>query len=105
MTLEDLLEELFGEIRDEFDTEIPELTKISDDEWVASGAVALGKLADALAPASVIDVYGGGKTLSSLVLRRLGRVPRAGERLRLGEFEATIERVRGAAVELVRLHR
>jgi hypothetical protein len=32
-------------------------------------------------------------------------VPRAGEKLRLGEFEATVELVRGAAVELVRLHR
>ena len=72
VTLEDLLEELFGEIRDEFDSEVPELTKISDDEWAASGAVALGKLADALAPARVIEVYGGGKTLSSLILRRLG---------------------------------
>jgi putative hemolysin len=105
VTLEDLLEELFGEIRDEFDTEVPELTRISDNEWTASGAVGLGKLADALAPARVVEVYGGGKTLGSLILRRLGRVPRVGETLRLGEFEATVESVRGAAVELARLKR
>lgn len=105
VTLEDLLEELFGEIRDEFDTEIPELTRISDDEWAASGAVALRKLADALAPGRVVEVDGGTKTLGSLILRRLGRVPRTGEKLRLGDFEATVERVRGAAVETVRLHR
>lgn len=105
VTLEDLLEELFGEIHDEFDAEVPELTRISDHEWTASGAVTLGKLADSLAPARVIDVYGGGKTLGSLLLRRLGRVPRVGETVRLGEFEATIERVRGAAVELARLRR
>jgi CBS domain containing-hemolysin-like protein len=53
----------------------------------------------------VIDVYGGGKTLGSLILRRLGRVPRVGEKLRLGEFDVTIERVRGAAVEVARLQR
>ncbi len=64
-----------------------------------------GQLADALAPARVIDIYGGGKTLNSLILRRLGRVPRSGEKLRLAEFEATVEHVRGAAVELARLTR
>jgi putative hemolysin len=105
VTLEDLLEELFGEIRDEFDTEIPEITRVSDSEWTVSGAIALGKLADTLAPARVIETYGGGKTLGSLILRRLGRVPRPGEKLRLGEFEATVERVRGAAVEVARLKR
>jgi hypothetical protein len=35
------------------------------------------------------------------VLRRLGRVPRPGEKFRLGDFEAAVERVRGATVELV----
>ena len=105
VTLEDLLEELFGEIRDEFDTEIPELTKVSDNEWDASGAISISRLAEALAPARVIDVYGGGKTLSSLILRRLGRVARVGDKLRLGEFEASVERVKGAAIEMVRLKR
>lgn len=104
VTLEDVLEELFGEIRDEFDLDVPDLTKVSDHEWVASGAIALGKLAEAVKPAELVEVSGGGgKTLSSLILRRLGRVPRAGEKLRLGDFEATVERVRGAAIELVRL--
>jgi putative hemolysin len=105
VTLEDLLEELFGEIRDEFDIEVPELTRINDREFTASGAIALGKLADSLAPARIIDVYGGGKTLSSLILRRLGRVPRSGEKLKLGEFDVTVESVRGAAVEVARLQR
>lgn len=106
VTLEDLLEELFGEIRDEFESEIPELTRLSADQWLASGAIPLVKLAEALAPAKVIEVPGpGGKTLGSLILRKLGRVPRAGEKLRLADFEATVERVRGATVELVRLSR
>jgi putative hemolysin len=104
VTLEDLLEELFGEIRDEFDFEVPELTKISDDEWTASGAIDLAKLNAELAPAAPIAAIGG-RTLASVILRRLGRVPRAKERLKLGDFDATVERVRGATVELVRLHR
>jgi CBS domain containing-hemolysin-like protein len=39
------------------------------------------------------------------VLRRLGRIPQPGERLRLGAFEAKIEKVRGATIEQVRLRR
>jgi putative hemolysin len=104
VTLEDLLEEVFGEIRDEFDIEVPELTKISDNEWTASGAIDLAKLNAELTPATPI-LATGGRTLASVILRRLGRVPRVKERFKLGDFDATVERVRGATVELVRLHR
>jgi putative hemolysin len=105
VTLEDLLEELFGELRDEFDVEIPELQKISEHEWVASGAIDTRELATALGPDFKLEMPGGGHTLSNQMLRRLGRVPPVGEKLKLGEFEATIERVHGATVEQVRFTR
>src|SRR5260370_2290245 len=96
MTLEDVLEELLGEIHGEFVAEVCELARISATEWTASGAVGLGKLADALAPARVIDVYGGGKTLGSLILPRLGRVPRVREKLRVRRVVPTHETRRRA---------
>jgi putative hemolysin len=108
LTLEDLLEELFGEIRDEFDYDGPEVLAISDQEWLVSGGIEVDRLKRALAnsgsaAARELSVNGGSQTLGTLVLRRLGRVPRAGEKFRLGAFDAAIERVRGATVELVRL--
>ena len=105
VTLEDLLEELFGELRDEFDIEIPELEKVSENEWLVSGAIDVRQLAAALGPDFSLDVRGGGRTLSSQMLRHLGRVPPVGEKLPLGAFDATVERVRGATVEQVRLRR
>ena len=45
------------------------------------------------------------RTLSSLILRTLGRVPRAGESVKIGDFDAIVERVRGATIEQVRLRR
>ncbi|MGH7781447.1 MAG: hemolysin family protein [Candidatus Binataceae bacterium] len=105
VTLEDLLEELFGELRDEFDTEIPELEKVSDDEWLASGAIEVTQLNLALGADPPIETRGGHPTLGAVVLRKLGRVPPPGETLRLGSFEARVERVHGATVELVRLTR
>lgn len=105
VTLEDLLEELFGELRDEFELEGPELTQVGEGEWVVSGTASLSRLAQALDGGEAFVAHGHERTLSSLVLRRLGRVPQPGEHLRLDGFEAGIEKVRGATVELVRLKR
>jgi len=102
LSLEDMLEELFGEISDEFDLETPELTHESDGSWLAAGAIEFGKLRNALG-GERLPVLDGEPTLSRWILRRLGRVPRSGEHLRLGDFDASIEKVRGASVELVRL--
>jgi magnesium and cobalt exporter, CNNM family len=102
ITLEDLLEELFGEIRDEFDYEGPEFTQVGPGEWMVSGAIQIDRLLESLGDGKSIG-SSGPQTLSSVVLRRLGRVPRPGEKFRLGDFEAAVERVRGATVELVRL--
>ena len=104
VTLEDLLEELFGEIRNEFDFEGPELSQVADNEWLASGAIEMRKLKELIGD-SLPAAGDGGQTLSSLVLRLLKRVPRPGDRFGLGNLEATVERVRGATVELVRLKR
>jgi putative hemolysin len=103
VTLEDVLEELFGEIRDEFDLEGPELTKVGDGEWLVSGGIDIKRLRSEFGDG--FQNAGPARTLSSLILRTLRRVPRAGESVRIGEFEAITERVRGATVEQVRLRR
>jgi magnesium and cobalt exporter, CNNM family len=105
VTLEDLLEELFGELRDEFDVEVPELQQIKEGEWMASGAIDIRTLNSILHPSPPIEAPGAGRTLSAVVLRSLGRVPPPGETLTLGGLQARVERVRGATVELVRLSR
>ncbi|HVB80140.1 MAG TPA: hemolysin family protein [Candidatus Binataceae bacterium] len=105
VTLEDLLEELFGELRDEFELEGPDLTEAGGGEWLAAGTIGLARLTQALDGGESFAARGHERTLSSLVLRRLGRVPQPGERLRLGGFETKIEKVRGATIELVRLKR
>jgi putative hemolysin len=104
LTLEDLLEELFGEIRDEFDYEGPELMPLGPGEWLASGAIAIERLREAVGDGIALPAAAG-ETLGSYMLSRLKRVPRRGERFKLGNFDAAVERVRGASIELVRLKR
>jgi putative hemolysin len=107
ITLEDLLEEVFGEIKDEFDVEGPEMTRAADGSWLVAGTIDLARLREMLAREgiSVSDGDGDGdeSTLGRLIVRRLGRVPRAGERLHVGNLEIAVERVRGASVELARI--
>ena len=103
VTLEDVLEELFGEIRDEFDLEGPELTKVGEGEWLVSGGIDIKRLRNEFG--NGFQSAGPARTLSSLILRTLRRVPRAGESVRIGDFEAITERVRGATIEQVRLRR
>ncbi len=105
ITLEDLLEELFGELRDEFEVEGPELESVGPGEWLASGGIDVAQLGAALNSGGTLPAAGNARSLNSLVLRQLGRVPRAGDRFRLGDFEAVVERVRGASVERLRLKR
>ncbi len=105
VTLEDLLEELFGELRDEFELEGPDLTEVGTGEWLAAGTISLARLTQTLDGGDSFVARGHERTLSSLVLRRLGRIPQSGEQIRLGGFEAKIEKVRGATIELVRLTR
>ena len=104
VTLEDVLEELFGEIRDEFDLEGPELTKVGDGEWLVSGGIDIKRLRDEFGDGFSMATAAR-STLSSLILRTLGRVPRAGESVKIGDFDAIAERVRGATIEQVRLRR
>jgi putative hemolysin len=104
ITLEDLLEELFGEISDEFDYEGPELMLLGPGEWLASGTIALDRLRDTVGDGIALPAARA-QTLGSYLLYRLGRVPRRGERFKLGNLEGAVERVRGASVELVRLKR
>src|SRR5260370_30738035 len=84
ITLEDLLEELFGEIRDEFDFEGPEVTRVGRGEWLVSGTAELDKLKEALGAGNLLS-SNGPQPFGSFVLRRLGAAPPAGGNFPLGE--------------------
>jgi putative hemolysin len=105
VSLEDLLEELFGELKDEFDVEVPEMTALPGGAWSIAGSIELRKLGEVLGTHQLPLTDHAEPTLNRLVLRRLGRVPRAGEHFKLGNFEVTVDKVRGASVELMTFRR
>jgi putative hemolysin len=90
ITLEDILEEVVGEIRDEHDVETaPPIQRDGDRYWV-DGRVTLDDLATALG--SAFD-HPDVSTVGGLIYSVLGRVPRPGEELVLDGFRVVVERV------------
>ena len=105
ITLEDLLEEIVGNIYDEFDPkEEPEITQIGENRWRVSGSVELETLSEALDVELPTD--GEYDTLGGLVFSRLTEIPADGERpvveafgLRVSVEEIAERRVEWAIVE------
>jgi putative hemolysin len=102
VTIEDILEELVGEIRDEYDDE----ERLIDEEegiryWV-SGRLTLDELSEALDADFRRDEV---STIGGLIFELLGRVPRAGETLDIAGFRVIVERVVRRKVARVFLER
>ncbi len=92
ITLEDILEEVVGDIQDEFDRLPRQLTK-AGQQWVAGGGAAMSKVRQALNLPIVQDL-GGDVSLNDWITNRLGRVPRAGEAFDLDGMHLLIRKVR-----------
>jgi putative hemolysin len=102
VTVEDLVEEIVGEIFDEFDPKVTAVRPEADGSLVVGGAFPLHDL-DELGVR--LDVAGPFTTVGGLVMDRLGRVPEAGARVTEGEWEFEVMSMRGLAVRTARLRR
>jgi CBS domain containing-hemolysin-like protein len=102
VTIEDILEEIVGEIHDEYDVEEPEITQEGENHFWVSGRVTLNELSERLgSDLSAEDVT----TVGGLVYELLGRVPKSGESMVRGEFRIVVERVRRRRIERVYFER
>jgi putative hemolysin len=102
VTIEDILEEIVGEIRDEYDVEEPEIIQEGETRFWVSGRVTLDELSERLgSDLSAEDVT----TVGGLVYELLGRVPKSGESMVRGDYRIVVERVRRRRIERVYFER
>jgi putative hemolysin len=98
VTIEDLLEEIVGEIQDEYDEEEPLIVRISDDEARIDGRADVDDLAElfdtnlGLEDADQYDTVGG------LIYHRIGGVPKPGDQVVVGGLTLTVETTDGRRV-------
>jgi CBS domain containing-hemolysin-like protein len=87
VTLENVLEELVGDIQDEFDTDKEEFHKINENEFSVDGALGLYELHDAIGlEVESADV----STIGGYVTHLLGHLPKQGEQVQIGDYLVTV---------------
>lgn len=100
VTMEDIVEEIVGEIQDEYDQSEELLFQpIDEDEYLFQGRIDLDDFNEIMGselPRSEAD------TLSGLIFSRIGRVPVAGDSVQVDELKLTVEQVTGHRIRKVR---
>lgn len=102
VTREDLLEELFGDIQDEFDTDDAVLRRVAEDVFVVSGRVHIDELAERF------DVYlpeGEYETVAGYLLERLGSIPASKEEYTFDGCRFVILQATANRIDLLRIVR
>jgi putative hemolysin len=101
-TLEDLLEEIVGEIRDEYDVETEPVVEEGNGSWVFSAKVSIDEVRERLGVE--IDPQGS-DTVGGYVLTRVGRVPAVGETFELDDLFVEVLEAERRRIHKVRLRR
>jgi len=102
LTLENILEELVGQIQDEFDLEPPLCVRTGPDTWELDGRFPLHELAELVGqPLQAEDLT----TTSGLVTHRLGGFPKPGDVVNLGDYRLCVEETDGHRVTRLKLTR
>ena len=102
VTIEDILEEVVGEIEDETDARATSLRKLTDGDWYVRGHVPLGDLEDAGIELPVdSDAF---NSIGGYVFSELGRLPKRGDKVLADAYELRVESVRDNRIVAVRIH-
>ncbi|NND71784.1 MAG: HlyC/CorC family transporter [Rhodothermales bacterium] len=100
VTLEDLLEELIGDIQDEFDVEDNVIRKISDDTFVVSGRVELDTLRDRH---GIEMPEGDYETVAGFILEHLGTIPTSRQEFEIFGYKVVVLQSASNRIDLIRL--
>ena len=102
VAVEDILEEVVGEIEDETDPRAASVRRLTDGDWYVRGHVSLGDLEDVgiRLPVSS-DAF---NSIGGYVFSELGRLPKRGDRIVADGYEIRVESVRENRIVAVRIH-
>ena len=97
VTMEDVLEELVGEISDESDRLDPHVVKLKDKRWVVLGKTDIDEVNKKLGLS--IENSNNYDTFSGYILERIGRIPEVGESIEIDSYTATVKEKDGNRIK------
>jgi len=103
VTIEDLLEEIVGEIQDEFDEEEPMKVVVREGEAILDGRADIDEMGELVEPPLELEDDEEYDTVGGFVYHRIGRVPVVGDTVAVDPFKITVIKVTGRRVGKVRV--
>ncbi|MDX1586125.1 MAG: hemolysin family protein [Balneolaceae bacterium] len=103
ITIEDVLEEVVGDIQDEYDTEDHIIKKISANTYVVSGGVEIEDLLEAHPEISLPEESSNYETIAGYIINSLGRIPKVNEELLIGSNKFIISKASPSRIETVKI--
>jgi len=98
VTFENIIEEIVGEVQDEFDQETPRIQQVAECEYVVEGITALHEINDELG----LDLESeDADTIGGFVLSELGRFPKPGDKIVFSPIEITVRELRRQRIHRV----
>ncbi|MGI6144694.1 MAG: HlyC/CorC family transporter [Clostridia bacterium] len=101
-TIEDLIEEIVGEIQDEYDREEQAIKKMEDGSFLVDARTSISEINEEIKIDLSDDEY---DTISGVVFHHLGRLPNEGEELYIGNLQVKVEKIMGRRIEKLRLRK
>ncbi len=101
ITLEDIIEEIVGDIHDEYDKEKPLIQKVEESVWLVDSKISIEELNDEIDISLPIDEEY--ESLGGFILRLTGRIPDARESFEYEGVQLVIEKVDSNRIQMVRL--
>ena len=100
VTVEDLLEEIVGEIQDEYDQELPKIVKIDENNFLIGGGADIEEVIEVT---GLPVAEGEFDTMGGFVFSYIGRVPKQGEEFEINDYRITVTSVIGKRIAQVKL--
>ena len=104
VTLEDVIEEIFGEINDEFDSEDWVYTKMSENTYIFEGRISLNDVKKILDLSDEIfeDARGDSDSLGGLILELHGKIPDVGDLIQYQNFDLHVEAISKNRISMIK---